>query len=129
MVNGYVDLGTYVGITPYVGGGLGYTYVDWGPLSDSLFCTGPACPVALLANSEHDGDQSWRFTYAAMVGLAYDVSTNLKVDLGYRYRRIEGGPMFAFDPGSIAAGASGTQADDPGFSSHEVRIGLRYALW
>jgi len=129
MVNGYVDLGTYVGITPYVGGGLGYTYVDWGPLSDSLFCTGPACPVGLLANSEHDGDQSWRFTYAAMVGLAYDVSTNLKVDLGYRYRRIEGGPMFAFDPGSIAAGASGTQTDDPGYSSHEVRIGLRYALW
>ena len=30
MVNGYVDLGTYVGLTPYVGGGLGYTYVDWG---------------------------------------------------------------------------------------------------
>jgi len=129
MVNGYVDLGTYVGITPYVGGGLGYTYVDWGPLSDSLFCTGPACPAALLASSEHDGDQSWRFTYAAMAGLAYDVSTNLKVDLGYRYRRIAGGPMFAFDPGSIAAGASGVQADDPGFSSHEVRIGLRYALW
>ena len=64
-----------------------------------------------------------------MAGLAYDVSTNLKVDLGYRYRRIEGGPMFAFDPASIAAGASGTQADDPGFSSHEVRVGLRYALW
>ena len=26
---------------PYVGGGLGYTYVDWGPLSDSLFCIRP----------------------------------------------------------------------------------------
>ena len=33
MVNGYVDLGTYVGFTPYVGGGLGYTYIDWGTLS------------------------------------------------------------------------------------------------
>ena len=40
-----------------------------------------------------------------MAGLAYDVSQNLKLDLGYRYRRIEGGPMFDFDPGSIAAGA------------------------
>ena len=100
MVNGYVDLGTYVGFTPYVGGGLGYTYVDWGPLSDSVFCVRPV-PVRrghCSPTTEHDGDQSWRFTYASMAGLAYDVSTNLKVDLGYRYRRIEGGPMFAFDP-------------------------------
>ena len=51
---------------------------------------------------------------------------NLKVDLGYRYRRIDGGPMFAFDPATIAAGASGTQGDDPGFTSHEVSVGLRY---
>ena len=29
MANGYVDLGTYVGLTPYVGAGLGYTYVNW----------------------------------------------------------------------------------------------------
>ena len=26
MANGYVDLGTYVGITPYVGGGIGIAY-------------------------------------------------------------------------------------------------------
>jgi opacity protein-like surface antigen len=131
MVNGYVDLGTYIGFTPYVGGGLGYSYVDWSPLSDQLFCVGGAggCPVGRFAAIEHDGIESWRFTYAAMAGLAYDISSNLKVDLGYRYRRIEGGPMFDFDPGSIAAGASGTQGEDPGFSSHEVRVGLRYSLW
>src|SRR4051812_40720386 len=104
MVNGYVDLGTYVGFTPYVGGGLGYSYVDWGSLSSSNFCTGPCPgPGTLVGTSESEGDQSWRFTYAAMAGIAYDVSQNLKIDLGYRYRRIQGGPMFAFDPGSIAA--------------------------
>ena len=43
-----------------------------------------------------------------MAGIAYDVSQNLKIDLGYRYRRIEGGPMFAFDAGSVGAGATGT---------------------
>ena len=76
-----------------------------------------------------EGDQSWRFTYALMAGLAYDVSQNLKLDLGYRYRHIDGGPMFNFDPATIAAGAGGTQGEDPGFTSHEVRLGLRYALW
>lgn len=133
MINGYVDLGTYVGFTPYVGGGLGYTYIDWSSLSDSIFCVpgAGACPggSALVASSEHDGEQSWRFTYALMAGLAYDVTQNLKLDVGYRYRRIDGGPMFDFDPATISAGASGTQGDDPGFTSHEVRVGLRYALW
>ena len=51
-----------------------------------------------------------------MAGLAYDVSQNLKLDLGYRYRHIDGGPMFAFDPATIAAGAVGTQGEDPGFT-------------
>jgi opacity protein-like surface antigen len=133
LVNGYVDLGTYVGFTPYVGGGLGYTYVDWGSLSGSNFCVAGAGPCpgggALVATSEQEGQQSWRFTYAAMAGVAYDISKNLKVDLGYRYRRIDSGPMFDFDPASISAGATGSSGDDGGFSSHEVRIGLRYALW
>jgi opacity protein-like surface antigen len=132
LANGYVDLGTYVGFTPYVGGGLGYTYIDWGTLNGSNFCVNgaAACPINyVVARTENDGEQSWRFTYALMAGIAYDVSQNLKIDLGYRYRRIEGGPMFAFDAGSVGGGATGGAGDDPGFSSHEVRLGLRYALW
>ena len=130
MVNGYVDLGTYVGFTPYVGGGLGYTYVDWGPLSDSTLLhrpclsRGTASPTPSTTATRAGASPMPRWSALPMTS-----RQNLKVDLGYRYRRIEGGPMFAFDPGSIAAGASGTQGDDPGFSSHEVRVGLRYALW
>lgn len=29
MANGYIDLGTVIGITPYVGGGIGVYNVDW----------------------------------------------------------------------------------------------------
>jgi opacity protein-like surface antigen len=129
MANGYVDLGTYVGFTPYVGAGLGYSYVDWSSLGSSTFCTGGTCPAALVAATSSPGEQSWRFTYALMAGLAYDVTNNVKVDLGYRYRKIDGGPMFDFDPATAAAGATGTQGDDPGFATHEVRLGVRYDLW
>lgn len=129
MLNGYVDLGTYVGFTPYVGGGVGYTYVDWGSLGSNIYCTGATCPAAFVGSVDSGGYQSWRFTYAAMAGLAYDVTKNLKVDVGYRYRHIDGGSMFAFDPATIAAGATGVQGEDPGFTTHEVRVGLRYALW
>ena len=126
MINGYVDLGTYVGLTPYVGGGLGYSYVDWGSLSESTFCTGATCPQAFLGSGEVEGETSWRFAYAFMAGLAYDITNNMKVDLGYRYRAIDGGPMFVFNP---ATGATGTQGEDPGFTTHEVRLGVRYDLW
>lgn len=130
LLNGYVDLGTYVGFTPYVGGGVGYTYVNWDNLDSNVYCTGPCPnPNALVASTESEGEHSWRFTYALMAGLAYDISKSMKVDLGYRYRHIDGGPMFQFDPATAATGASGTQGDDPGFTTHEVRLGLRYSLW
>lgn len=131
LLNGYVDLGTYVGFTPYVGGGVGYTYVNWDNLASNTYCTGtcPSPPGAFIASSESQGEHSWRFTYALMAGLAYDVSKNMKFDLGYRYRHIDGGSMFQFDPATMAAGASGTQGSDPGFDTHEVRLGLRYSLW
>ena len=131
LANGYVDLGTYIGLTPYVGAGLGYTYVDWDTMSDTTYCVGAACPgnSALFAQTTHDGEDSWRFTYALMAGMAYDLTDALKLDVGYRYRHIDGGDMFAFDPVSIANGAGGVQGEDPGIDTHEVRVGLRYALW
>lgn len=133
MLNGYVDLGTYAGFTPYVGAGVGATLVKWDDLNSSNFCVAGAgaCPApgGVVATSTHPGLDSWRFTYAFMGGLAYDVSRNLKIDLGYKYSRVDGGNMFGFDAGTAAAGASGTQGTDSGFDQHEVRIGLRYSLW
>ncbi len=64
-----------------------------------------------------------------MAGVAMDVSKNLKIDLGYRYRRIAGGSMARWDATSVAAGATGTRAEDNGFTTHEVKVGLRYELW
>ncbi|EKF19076.1 outer membrane protein [Nitratireductor pacificus] len=130
LLNGYVDLGTYVGFTPYVGAGVGYTYVNWDDLSNSAYCVGGACPSpALAGTSTHAGESDWRFTYALMAGVSYDFSNNMKVDLGYRYRNIASGDMFAFDAPTAAAGATGVQGSDGGFSSHEIRVGLRYELW
>jgi opacity protein-like surface antigen len=124
LANAYVDLGTYVGLTPYVGGGLGYTYVNWDNLSGALYCVGAACPVDRVAVTSNDAEDSWRFTYALMAGLAYDVTREIKLDVGYRYRHVDSGDMFAFDPP-----ATGVQGEDPGFTTHEVRVGFRYELW
>ena len=130
MVNGYVDLGTFSGFTPYVGAGLGYSRVRWQGLDNALYCVGADCPSAApVSNTRHDGESSWRFTYALMAGVAYDISQNLKLDLGYKYKHIQGGDMFGWDAATASAGATGIQGRDGGFGTHEVKVGLRYDLW
>ncbi|WP_274627491.1 outer membrane protein [Arvimicrobium flavum] len=129
MANGYVDLGTVAGFTPYVGAGAGYTYVSWSELDSKFYCVGGNCPGSYLGLSENGGAKEWRFTWQAMAGVAYAINKNLKVDLGYRYRQIEKGDMFDWDAGSAAVGATGIQGRDGDLEQHEVRIGLRYDLW
>jgi len=131
MANGYVDLGTYAGLTPYVGAGAGVSRVKWGKISEGFYCEDDtaACTTGLLGSTPHSGKTDYRFTYALMAGLAYDISPNLKLDLGYKYTHVAGGDMFDWDSASAAAGATGVQGKDDGFSSQEVRIGLRYELW
>ncbi len=127
MANGYVDLGTYVGLTPYVGAGAGFSFVSWGDLNDTTYCVegGGTCPDPLAVGSTvHGGDEGWRFTYALMAGFAYDVTRNFKVDVGYKYRSIDGGDMFGWDsPRTFGDGSHGN------LDTHEVRVGVRYELW
>jgi len=132
MANAYVDLGTVSGITPYLGAGAGITRVTWGSLNSDQSCVsvvGNVCGVGAATDSTHPGQQSWRFTYAMMAGMSYDLSKDLKLDLGYKYSRIKGGAQFGYDAATAAAGATGIQSSDNGFSKHEVRVGLRYSLW
>ncbi|WP_173934151.1 outer membrane protein [Chelativorans sp. Marseille-P2723] len=132
MLNGYVDLGTFVGFTPYVGAGAGFTYLRWDDLSSNYYCVDAGVPcggVGFTDNIGRAGESDWRFTYALMAGVTYDISANLKADLGYRYKRVRGGDMFAWDEASAGAGATGVQGRDDGLSTHEVRLGLRLELW
>jgi opacity protein-like surface antigen len=131
MANAYVDLGTYVGVTPYLGAGIGFTGVNYGTLTNAYYCVpgAVACPAGPIAPETHDGASDWRLTYSAMAGIAYNVSKNVKLDLGYRYSKIAGGDQFGFDQPSITAGATGVQAEDNGFDRHEIKAGVRYSLW
>ena len=132
MANAYVDLGTFSGFTPYVGAGAGITRVSWNNFVSDPTCVsvgGNVCGAAGPTDTMHPGQKSWRFTYALMAGMSYDVTKDLKLDLGYKYSKIGSGAQYGFDANSVAAGASGVQTRDNGFSKHEVRVGLRYSLW
>ncbi|WP_290895403.1 outer membrane beta-barrel protein [Hoeflea sp.] len=128
MANAYLDLGTFSGFTPYVGAGAGMTHVTWAGLNSANRCTGVGC-VAPVASSANPGQDDWRFTYALMAGVSYDLTKDLKVDLGYKYSKVKDGAQFGYSAGDVASGATGVQASDNGFEKHEVRVGLRYSLW
>lgn len=107
LANAYVDLGNFGGVTPYVGAGIGGTRVKWNDLVDTT------------NGGVLSGDADWRFTYALMAGASVDLTHNLKLDAGYRFRHINGGKMFN---GNYGVG----DGYDKGMNIHDVRVGLRY---
>jgi opacity protein-like surface antigen len=109
LANAYADLGTYHGITPYIGLGIGGAHVKW----DNLINTNDD------GRFEHEGGKGWRFAYAAMAGASYCLTDRTKLDLGYRFSHIEGGRMFGYNTGA-------GPGYDRGINIHEVRGGLRY---
>jgi opacity protein-like surface antigen len=132
MLNAYADLGTFAGFTPYLGGGLGYTHVDWGALNSGYYCvdgSGSCASYGLASTSSNAGTGSWRFSYALMAGVAYDISPKVKIDFGYKFRHVGSGGMFAWDASAAGAGATGAQGSDGGISSHELTVGLRVHAW
>lgn len=119
MANAYVDLGHYGLITPYLGAGLGGTYIKWGDLKNT------ACSTRNPNNCDdtvtHKGREGWRFTYALMAGAAIDINCNLKADVGYRFRHVVDGDMFGYRE-------HGGPGFDKGLNIHEARAGLRWAF-
>lgn len=129
MANAYVDLPKVGYITPYLGAGLGAAYVRYDDWKSSEICAG--CDYT----SEKGGKDSLRFAMALMAGASYDLTDQLKLDVGYRYMRINGGKAYGYDAAdsstnpygnAVGPGAVGTQARDNGFNIHAVRAGLRY---
>lgn len=132
LANGYVDLGTYWGLTPYLGAGAGVTNMDYGAVRVSKYCVdgGGKCDKFTDYNDQrYGGLESWRFTYALMAGFSYDIAANMKLDFGYRFSQVQGGDMINWSSAERSKGARGVKGEDDGFSRHEIRAGLRVTGW
>ncbi len=77
LANAYIDLGTWRGVTPYVGGGIGIASVSVQGFED--------------VNVPHNGwaygtdHTETNFAWALYAGVSYDVTSQFTMDLGYRY--------------------------------------------
>ncbi|UVC16726.1 outer membrane protein [Mesorhizobium onobrychidis] len=118
MLNGYVDLGTYVGITPYLGAGIGIVQSNRRLSADHFTNNGnPADDFV-----RDDDKTQYSFAYTLNAGLAYQVSKNVSIDLGYQY----------FSAPDAEYGTAESLTSYPtrkGINNHQVKVGLRYDLW
>jgi opacity protein-like surface antigen len=119
MANAYVDVGTWYGVTPFVGGGVGFSHNMLTGMTDQGF-TYPGNGAGYPTGGYFNDASTNNFAWALMAGLDYNVSQNLKLELGYRY----------LDYGKIQSGASncfngtgsggGFSAANCGGSSHTI---------
>ena len=77
MANAFFDLGTYHGITPYVGAGLGVSYTMINNFTDTNVRN------RAIFYAEDNGE--WSFAWALHAGLGYEVNDRVTLDFGYRY--------------------------------------------
>jgi opacity protein-like surface antigen len=151
LANGYVDLGNWWGVTPYLGAGVGAAYIyahqtvnfvnNSSGLPYNATLTLPNnYPVPLTYYNPTTGlpfnpqphyntgtqnwdysrtAQKWGFAFALMAGFSYDLTKNLKLDIGYRYVNFGSFSGISSLSGALFSNQVTTQ---------ELRIGIRYLI-
>jgi len=112
LANFYFDLGTWYGLTPYVGAGVG---MAWAQMTNSVAGTTSANQSFQLSTS----NMSYQFAWAAMAGVSYQIMPHVVMDVGYRYLSL--GTFH-----SISSVTGGPQSQR--INANEFRVGLRYMI-
>mgnify|MGYP001232487575 CR=1 FL=1 len=114
MANAYLDFGTWEGLTPYIGAGIGGAYVS---------VDGHSVRTPGVGTVNYSGGDRWALAAAAMAGASYTITDNLLLDAGYRYLWIDGAKS-----GSAVGGVVPGNVNYDDLQSHELRLGLRYLI-
>ena len=119
LVNGYFDVGTWYGVTPYIGAGAGLafghyqtssTYYQADGTSYDLTITNSANNASYHAYLDKNASHTYyNFAYALMAGFSFPIFAHTKVDIGYRF----------LDLGTVL---------NTNVRLQEVRAGLRYMI-
>ena len=122
LLNGYVDLGTWNKVTPFVGAGVGMSRNTIHNFQDVCHACGgdPANNGISFASDA----SKWNFAWALHAGLAYKVSKNFTIEFAYRYLdmgKAETGTFVSYD-GAFVTPASTFDR----LTSHDLKLGLRF---
>lgn len=118
MFNFYKDFGMTGRVTPYVGAGIGFAYHDM----DHVDVNHDGITYSV------EGDADLAFAWSLMAGISVQVSSNVKLDFGYRYI-----DMGRAESGTEIVSIYGALPEDPYLSvddltAHELKVGMRYSF-
>ncbi|MDR2489734.1 MAG: porin family protein [Desulfovibrio sp.] len=117
MLNAWVDIPTGTAFTPYLGGGVGFGFVNYKARMGFVDTQG-----VVDSGSESSSTNETNFAWSLGGGVAYDVTDNWTVDLGYRY--IDAGKArvsFTDEDGTWGKSKAKVQ-------THDVMVGVRYTF-
>ncbi|HRK25019.1 MAG TPA: outer membrane beta-barrel protein [Beijerinckiaceae bacterium] len=122
LANAYADLGTWNGLTPFIGAGVGGAY-------NRIFGVTDFDPSDLGGGGYATDRSKWNFAWALHAGLAYDVTSNVKVELAYRYLNLGNvatGGLNCLSPTGAVCGYGPLTVKS--VSSSDVKLGVRWLL-
>jgi opacity protein-like surface antigen len=118
LANLWVDFPIGGVIRPYVGGGVGFGHLDVDVSFDSA--GGSEIPIV--------DDSDWGFAWQVGGGVAFDVSENIAIDVGYRYKRIENADLEADDELEVWLASDVANDVEKDYRSHNILLGLRFGF-
>lgn len=116
LLNGYIDLGTWYGFTPFVGAGIGFsrnTITNFGDVN-----------VAVLGDSHSSDASKWNFAWAVHAGVGYRVTPATTIEFSYRY--IDLGDATTGTMVDYTFSGFDTPFEFHHLTSQDLRLGLRY---
>jgi opacity protein-like surface antigen len=125
LLNAYLDLGTWWCLTPFVGVGVGGAWNTVTTVSDlgivNIFAPG-------FGFSQQDAS-NWNLAWSAQAGLAYSVSSNLKLEMAVRYLNLGSARTPVVNCSSSGCQGSGGPAAYytlTNFDSLDFKLGMRW---
>lgn len=129
LFNAFLDLGTWKGITPFIGAGIGasrntiHSFRDRGIAYATPGDLDTGYPTLAYANAA----SKWNLAWALHAGLAYDVTPNFTVELAYRYVDLGDAKTGILTPYDMAC----TECLPVKFkhlTSHDIKLGVRWMM-
>jgi opacity protein-like surface antigen len=121
LANAYVDVGTYWGVTPYFGAGIGASRNTISHFRDINVITSGAARA--------DSDPTWNLAWALHAGLGIQATDRMTVDLGYSFVSLgdaRTGTLLNDDP-TFDQPNDGFRFND--LISHDLKLGVRYMFY
>ncbi len=126
LVNGYIDVGSWYGVTPFVGAGVGVANVAVNNLTDISYGSGAAGGAGNGGGGFAPDHSQTNFAFALMAGLDFAVTPNVTLEVGYKY--LNEGNVSSSPITCVSASSCPNEVQHYRLQSNDIRLGFRYSF-